>query len=52
MTNTQNTPTICTCDDNGIHYLCEACEKYHDNELDALFCCLIADDSDIINDKN
>lgn len=28
------------CDDDGIHYVCPTCGKYHESDLDALLCCV------------
>lgn len=39
-TNSDISPSVCICDDAGIHYPCSKCGKYHDDELDALTCCL------------
>jgi hypothetical protein len=30
----------CICDDDGVHYICDKCGKYHDTDLDAVMCCL------------
>ena len=41
MNNNQDTePTICICDENGVHYPCSICGKYYDDELDAVLCCM------------
>lgn len=37
--NTVN-PSICICNDTGVHYPCSTCGKYYDNEIDALICCI------------
>ena len=39
--NQDNSITVCICDENGVHYPCPTCGKYYDDELDALFCCLL-----------
>lgn len=36
----KNSTTICICDENGVHYPCYICGTYHDDEIDALLCCL------------
>jgi hypothetical protein len=30
----------CICDDDGVHYICSKCGKYHDTDLDTVMCCL------------
>lgn len=32
--------TECICDDEGVHYICPTCGKYHLTDLDALMCCI------------
>ncbi len=32
--------TECICDDDGVHYICPSCGKYHDSDFAALICCL------------
>ena len=36
----KNDRVICTCDESGVHYPCPTCGKLHDDELEALLCCL------------
>jgi hypothetical protein len=30
----------CIYDDDGVHYICSKCGKYHNTDLDATMCCL------------